>query len=88
MKPPSRFLGAALPVLPRIAVAQSYPALRVRFIIGQAAGSASDIIGSVVAQWFSDRLGQRFGRGQPAPRQFGTEYVARAQLRRLTRCCW
>ena len=83
--PRRRFLdlaasAVALPMLPRIAGAQSYPTRPVRFIIGQAAGSASDIIGRLIAQWLSDRLGQQFVvETKPgAGGNIGTEYVARA----------
>jgi tripartite-type tricarboxylate transporter receptor subunit TctC len=51
---------AALPGLPRLAKAQSYPTRPVRFIVGQAAGSSSDITGRLIAQWLSQRLGQQF----------------------------
>ena len=83
--PRRRFLdlaasAVALPMLPRIAGAQSYPTRPVRFIIGQAAGSASDVIGRLIAQWLSDRLGQQFVvETKPgAGGNIGTEYVARA----------
>jgi tripartite-type tricarboxylate transporter receptor subunit TctC len=66
MKIPRRkflHLGAAavaLPVLPRMARAQSYPTHPVRVIVGQAAGSSSDITARLIAQWVSERLGQQF----------------------------
>jgi tripartite-type tricarboxylate transporter receptor subunit TctC len=37
-----------------------YPARPVRFIVGQAAGSSSDITARLIAQWLSERLGQQF----------------------------
>jgi tripartite-type tricarboxylate transporter receptor subunit TctC len=52
--------AATLPVLPRIASAQTYPARPVRFIVGFPAGNAPDIIARLVAQWLSERLGQQF----------------------------
>jgi hypothetical protein len=52
--------AAGLPALPRIAKAQAYPSRPVRIIVGFQAGTASDIIARLIAQWFSDRLGQRF----------------------------
>jgi tripartite-type tricarboxylate transporter receptor subunit TctC len=52
--------AAALPVLPRIARAQAYPARPVRLIIGIAPGSGPDIIGRLFGQWLSDRLGRPF----------------------------
>src|SRR4051794_3562483 len=51
---------AALPAVSRIARAQAYPTRPVRLIIGAAPGSAPDILGRLLAQWLSDRLGQPF----------------------------
>jgi len=51
---------AALPVASRIASAQNYPTRPVRIIVGQAAGSGSDIAARVLGQWLSKRLGQPF----------------------------
>jgi tripartite-type tricarboxylate transporter receptor subunit TctC len=52
--------GVALPVLARIARAQSYPSHPVRIIVGFAAGSTSDILARLIGQWLSLRLGQQF----------------------------
>src|SRR6516162_2330114 len=52
--------AAALPAVPRIASAQSYPARPVHFIVMFPAGSAPDIIARLAGQWLSDRLGQQF----------------------------
>ena len=51
---------AALPAFSRIAKAQTYPARPVRLIIGIAPGSSPDILGRLLAQWLSERLGQPF----------------------------
>ena len=51
---------AALPFAPHVARAQAYPSRPVRIIVGFAAGGAPDILGRVMAQWLSDRLGQQF----------------------------
>jgi tripartite-type tricarboxylate transporter receptor subunit TctC len=51
---------AVLPAASRLANAQAYPTRPVRFIVGQAAGSGSDIYARVIGQWLSDRLGQPF----------------------------
>ena len=51
---------AALPVASRIASAQTYPTRPVRIIVGQAAGSGSDIASRLLGQWLSGRLGQPF----------------------------
>src|SRR5262245_1186790 len=63
--PRRRFLhlaagAAALPVLSCIARAQTYPTRPVRIIVGQAAGSGSDIAARLLGQWLSERLGQPF----------------------------
>jgi tripartite-type tricarboxylate transporter receptor subunit TctC len=52
--------AAALPVMPRIARAQAYPSRPVRLIVTGAAGGAPDIIGRLIGQWLSERLGQPF----------------------------
>src|SRR5690348_15599260 len=52
--------AAALPLGSRFAHAESYPDRAVRMIVSYPAGNASDIIGRVVAQALSDRLGQPF----------------------------
>src|SRR5258708_32538829 len=52
--------ATALPAVSRAARAQTYPTRPVRIIVGQAAGSSSDITARLVAQWVSERLGQQF----------------------------
>jgi len=52
--------AAALAAAPRVASAQSYPTRPVRLIVGQAAGSGSDIIARLIGQWLSDAFGQPF----------------------------
>jgi len=61
--PRRRFLtlaasAAALPALPRLAWAETYPSRPIRMIVAFAAGSAPDIIARLAGQWLSDQLGQ------------------------------
>ncbi len=63
--PRRRFLhlaagAAALPVVSRIARAQAYPTRPVHLIVGFAAGGTTDIVGRLMGQWLSERLGQQF----------------------------
>jgi tripartite-type tricarboxylate transporter receptor subunit TctC len=52
--------AAALPVLPRIASAQTYPTRPVRIVVGFAAGSGADVLARLIGQWLSERLNQQF----------------------------
>jgi tripartite-type tricarboxylate transporter receptor subunit TctC len=52
--------AAALPAASRFAWAQAYPSRPVRIIVGQAAGSGSDIAARLLGQRLSERLGQPF----------------------------
>jgi tripartite-type tricarboxylate transporter receptor subunit TctC len=53
--------AAVLPAAPYNVGAQGgYPTRPVRFIVGQAAGSSSDVTARLIAQWLSERLGQQF----------------------------
>ncbi len=49
-----------LPAVPRIAIAQAYPARPVRVIVGQAASGAQDIAARLMAQALSERIGHPF----------------------------
>ncbi|MEA2936507.1 MAG: hypothetical protein QOC56_11 [Alphaproteobacteria bacterium] len=64
----------------RIAWAQTYPSRPVRLIVGQAAGSGSDIAARLMGQWLSVRLGQQFViENRPgAAGNIATEAVVRA----------
>jgi tripartite-type tricarboxylate transporter receptor subunit TctC len=72
--------AAALPLMPRVARAQTYPSRPVRIIAGFPAGGAVDIFARLMGQWLSERLGQpfvienRLGAGG----NIGTEAVVRA----------
>jgi len=83
--PRRRFLGLAagaiaLPAISHIANAQAYPVRPVRIIVGVAAGGATDIVGRLIGQWLSERLGQQFViENRPgAGTTIGTEVVVRA----------
>src|SRR5262245_17671171 len=52
--------AAALPVVSRFAWAQAYPSRPVRLIIGIVPGSGPDIVGRLLGQWLSGRLGRPF----------------------------
>ena len=63
--PRRRFLhlaagAAVLPAASRFAGAQAYPARPVHLVVGVAAGGSPDIVGRLMAQWLSERLGQPF----------------------------
>jgi tripartite-type tricarboxylate transporter receptor subunit TctC len=52
--------AAAVPLVPRIARAQAYPARPVRIIVPFPAGGATDILARLIGQWLAERLGQQF----------------------------
>ncbi len=52
--------GAALPAVPRIARAQTYPLRPVRVIEGFGAGGTPDIVARLIGQWLAERLSQPF----------------------------
>jgi len=83
--PRRRFLhlaagAAALPVVSRIAIADTYPSRPVRWIVGLPPGGAVDIIARLIGQKLSERLGQPFViENRPgAATNIATEAVVRA----------
>jgi tripartite-type tricarboxylate transporter receptor subunit TctC len=52
--------AAALPFVPRRARALDYPTRPAHILVGQAAGSSSDISARLIGQYLSDHLGQQF----------------------------
>jgi tripartite-type tricarboxylate transporter receptor subunit TctC len=72
--------AAALPVVSRIARAQTYPSRPVRIVVGLAPGGATDIVARLMGQWLSERLGQQFViENRPgAGTNIATEMVVRA----------
>ncbi len=52
--------AAALPALPRVGRAQTYPTRPVRIVCGYPPGGVVDIYARMIAQWLSDRVGQQF----------------------------
>ena len=52
--------AVTLPAVSRFAAADTYPSHPVRILVGFAAGSTTDILGRLIGQWLSQRLGQTF----------------------------
>src|SRR5262249_7715129 len=72
--------AAALSAVSRVAWAQAYPTRPVRIIVGFAPAGGTDIMGRLIGQWLSDRLGQQFViENRPgAASNIGTEMVVNA----------
>ena len=75
-----RLAAGAAPVVSRTAWALNYPTRPVNLIVGFAAGGPTDIVGRLIGQWLSERLGQQFViENRPgAGSNLGTEGVVRA----------
>src|SRR5262245_912788 len=72
--------AAALPVVSRIARAQTYPTRPVRLIVGSPPGGVVDLYARLIGQWLSEHLGQPFiiENRAGAGGNIGTEAVVRA----------
>src|SRR5580704_3617060 len=72
--------AAALPVVSRVARAQTYPARPVHVLVGYAAGGPNDISARLAGELLSERLGQPFViEDRPgAGSNLATELVVRA----------
>ena len=73
-------LAALGSVLARPALAQAYPTRPVRLVIPFNAGGSTDIVGRIMCQWLSERLGQSFVvENKPgAGTNIGTQLVVNA----------
>jgi tripartite-type tricarboxylate transporter receptor subunit TctC len=81
--------ATAFSVVSRVARAQTYPTGPVRIIVGFPAGSTSDIVARLIAQWLSERLGQPFvvDNRPGAGSNIATEAVARTRPDGYTLLC-
>ncbi len=72
--------AAALPFAPRLARADTYPSRPVHIVSGFPPGGPADILGRLIGQWLSERLGQAFVvENRPgAGSNTATEFVARS----------
>jgi len=72
--------AAALPALPRLARAETYPSHTARIVVGFTAGGATDIQARLMGDLLTERLGQQFivDNKPGASGNIGTEAVAKA----------
>jgi tripartite-type tricarboxylate transporter receptor subunit TctC len=70
----------ALPAVPRLATAQTYPSRPVRMIVPFAPAGTTDISARLIGQWLSERFGQQFviENRAGANGNIGTEVVMRS----------
>ena len=53
-------LAAASSILSHPALAQAYPVRPVRLVVPFNAGGSTDLVGRIICQWLTERLGQSF----------------------------
>jgi tripartite-type tricarboxylate transporter receptor subunit TctC len=72
--------AAVVPIVSRIAWAQTYPTRSVRIVVPVAGGGLNDVTARLIGQWLSEHLGQQFLiENRPgAGTNLGTEAVVRA----------
>jgi len=72
--------AVALPLVSRVAWAQTYPTRPVRLVVGYGAGGGTDITARLIGQWLSERVSQQFViENRPgAATNIATEAVAKA----------
>jgi tripartite-type tricarboxylate transporter receptor subunit TctC len=72
--------AAAVPVVARVARAQTYPSRPVHLIVGFAPGGTTDITARLIGQWLSGQIGQQFviENRTGAATNIATEAVVRA----------
>jgi tripartite-type tricarboxylate transporter receptor subunit TctC len=72
--------AAALPAVPQIAEADTYPSRPVHLVVGYTAGGAPDVAARIMADWLSRSLGQQFvtDNRPGAGTNISTETVVRA----------
>ena len=51
-------LAAAIPAVPRSAAAQAWPSRPIKLIVPFPAGGSTDLVGRIMGQWLTERLGQ------------------------------
>jgi tripartite-type tricarboxylate transporter receptor subunit TctC len=73
-------MTAALPALPRVGRAQTFPTRTVHMIVGFPAGGTTDVVARLMGQWLAERLGGSFVvENRPgAATNIATESVVRA----------
>lgn len=82
--------GVALSLASLTANAADYPDRTVTFVVGYAAGGATDILARLISKSMSEELGQPIivENKAGANSNIGADYVARVKKTTATRCMW